>query len=106
MGFQDVAFLSTRSSFSTTFHKNCGIVESLRTTTYPKTVVVGKQGHAACKTPCSNKSSFCVSRISLRSQDCHEDDVNQVTLSFLDITGCKIMVSVCLKLCYVIYKTK
>ena len=42
----------------------------------------------------SNKSSFCVSQISLRSQGCHKDEVNLVTLRFEDITGCKTVVSV------------
>ena len=50
MGFQDVAFLPTQASCSTTFHKNCGRGESLWTTTCPITVVGGKQGHAPSKT--------------------------------------------------------
>ena len=33
MGLQDVGFLPSRDSFSTTFHKNCGRGESLGTTT-------------------------------------------------------------------------
>ena len=49
MGFQDVALMQSRASFSTTFHKNCGRGESLGTTTCPKTVVGDKQGHALCK---------------------------------------------------------
>ena len=49
MGFQDVSFLPSKASFSTTFPKNCNTGESLRTTTYNKTVVGGKQGHAPCK---------------------------------------------------------
>ena len=43
MGFQDVAFLSSRASFYTTFLKNCGSGESLMTTTCLKNVVGGKQ---------------------------------------------------------------
>ena len=39
MGFQDVAFLPSRSSLLTTFLKNCGIGECLRTTTCLITVV-------------------------------------------------------------------
>ena len=49
MDFQDVEFLPSRARFSTTFLKNCGRGESLRTTTCPKTVVGGKQSHAPCK---------------------------------------------------------
>ena len=49
MGFQDVAFLPSRDSVYTTFHKNCGRGESLGTATYLSSVVGGKQGHAPCK---------------------------------------------------------
>ena len=49
MGFQDVAFLPSIASFSTTFLKNCGRGESLRATTCPTTVVVGKQWYGPCK---------------------------------------------------------
>ena len=45
-GFQDVAFLPLRVCFSTSFLKNCGGCECLRITTYRKTVVWGKRGHA------------------------------------------------------------
>ena len=48
MGFQDVAFLSSRAGFSTTFLNNCGRGESFVTTTCTKTVVGVKQGHAPC----------------------------------------------------------
>ena len=53
MGFQGVAYLSSRASYSTTFLKNCVRGESLRTTTCPKTVVGGKPGHV--KYLCSTK---------------------------------------------------
>ena len=49
MDFQDVAFQPSQASFSTTFHTKCGRGESLMTTTYPKTVVGVKQGHAPCR---------------------------------------------------------
>ena len=49
MGFHDVAFLSSRASFSTTFLTNCGSGERLWTTTCLTTGVGGKQGHAPCK---------------------------------------------------------
>ena len=48
MSFQDVAFLPSRNSFSTTFVKNCGRGGSLRITTCLITVVGGKQGRAPC----------------------------------------------------------
>ena len=44
MGSPDVAFLPSRASFSTTFHEDCGIGESLRTTTCPKIVVGASKG--------------------------------------------------------------
>ena len=49
MGFQDVAFLPSRASFSATFLKNCGRGECFRTSTCAKTMVVGKHGYASCK---------------------------------------------------------
>ena len=49
MSLQDVAFLPSRASFSTTFSKNSGIGGNLVFTTCHKTVVRGKQGHALCK---------------------------------------------------------
>ena len=49
MSFQHVAFLPSRASFHTTFLKNCGRGERLRTTTCLGTVVGGKQGHAPCR---------------------------------------------------------
>ena len=61
MGFQDVAFHPSWASFSTTFPKNCGAGESLRTTTCLNTVVRGKEGHAACKIPSLQQSLFLVS---------------------------------------------
>ena len=61
MGFQDVAFLSSRASCFTTFLKYCGRRIGLGTTTCLKTVVGGKQGHAPCKILLLHKASFCVS---------------------------------------------
>ena len=40
--FPDVAFLPSRASVSTTFHKDCDMGESIMTTTCPKTMVWGK----------------------------------------------------------------
>ena len=52
MSFQDVAFLSSRVSFSATFFADCGCSESLGTTTCIKTVAGGKHGHhTPCKIP-------------------------------------------------------
>ena len=49
MGFQDVAFLPSCVSFTTSFKKNCGRGEGFRTTTCFRIVVEGKQGYASCK---------------------------------------------------------
>ena len=43
-GFQDVEYLPSRASFFTTFLKNCGRGESLRTTTCLKAVVGVSKG--------------------------------------------------------------
>ena len=58
MSFQDVAFLPSRNSFSTTFLKNCGKGESHRTTTCLNTVVGGRHGHAPCKILSLHKASL------------------------------------------------
>ena len=58
MCFQDVAFLPSRASFSTTFPKNCGRGKRLRTTICHRTVVGGKQGHAPCTIPLHQQSLF------------------------------------------------
>ena len=70
MGFQDVAFLHSKSSFSTTFLKNRGRGESLVTTTCLKTLVKGKQKHAPVKYFCFNKAPF------IGSVELHGDDEN------------------------------
>ena len=58
MGYLDVAFLPFRACFPTIFLTNCGMGESLGTTTCPKTVVGGKQGHAPCKILSLQQSLF------------------------------------------------
>ena len=50
MCFHDVAFLLSRATLSTTFHKNCDGSESLVAYTYLETVVGVEEGHAPCKT--------------------------------------------------------
>ena len=57
MGFQIAEFLP-QASFSTTFLKNYGRGESLRTATCPKIMVGGKQGHASCKILLFQQSLF------------------------------------------------
>ena len=57
-GFQDVAFLSSWVSFPAIFLTNSGKGEGLRTTTYLKTVVGGRQGHAPCKILLLQQSLF------------------------------------------------
>ena len=87
IGFQDVVFLPSRASFST-FLKNCGRCESLRTTTRLKSVV-------GVRYFCSNKASSCVNQILWRSKVCHKVEVNLSTLNFGDITRYKTVMSVC-----------
>ena len=60
MGFQDVAFLSSRASFSTTFLKNRTRGENLRITICHKTVVGGKQVHDPCEMLWLQQSLFLV----------------------------------------------
>ena len=58
MGLHDKAFLPFRDIFSTTFLKNCGRGERLRTTTYHKTVTRVKQSILNVKYFGSNKYYF------------------------------------------------
>ena len=48
IGFQDVAFLSSRARFNTTFLRNCGRGECPKLAACPQTTVWGKQWHALC----------------------------------------------------------
>ena len=57
-GFSGVAFLFFRNSFSTTFLKDCGKGEGLRTTTCTKTVVGVSKGILPVKRFCFNKAFF------------------------------------------------
>ena len=79
--------------------KNCGKGESLGITICPKTVLGGKQGHAVYNVLSLQQSLFCVCHISWRSYDCHRVEVSMATISFVDITGHKKVVSVCLSIC-------
>ena len=47
-GLHDVALLSSRVSYSTTFHNYCSRGERLGTAKCLKAVAVGKQGQAQC----------------------------------------------------------
>ena len=58
MVFQEVSFLPSRGSFSTTFLINCGKDESLRTTTCSKTVVAVSKSILHVKYFCSTKPFF------------------------------------------------
>ena len=49
MDFLDLAFLPSRASFHTTFLRNCGRGDCLRTATCLSTLFGGKQGHAPCR---------------------------------------------------------
>ena len=48
MIFQEIAFLHSKASYHTVFHKNGGRGGSNRTTTCLRTVDGGKQAHALC----------------------------------------------------------
>ena len=61
-GFQDVAVLLTRASFYTTFLINCGMGESVVTTTCDNTVVGVSKGVLHVKYFCSNKASILSKR--------------------------------------------
>ena len=69
MSFQDVAFLSSRVSFTVTFFEDCGWSESLGTTTCIITVAGGKQGHHA---PCEILSLYEVSFVSVEFNGDHK----------------------------------
>ena len=78
IGSHDVAFLPSRASFSTTFLKNCGRGESLRTTTCLEAVVGVSTGMLPVKYFCYNKASFM--------SVLFHADYKTVTLSFVDIS--------------------
>ena len=58
MSFQDVAFLPSKASFSSTFLRNNGRGEGFCITRCAKTVVGGKQGHAPCRILLLQQSLF------------------------------------------------
>ena len=58
MGYHDMAFLPSRDSFYTTFLKKYLTSQGLGTTTFPKTVVGGKQGYSPCKVISLHKASI------------------------------------------------
>ena len=67
MGVQNVAFLPSLASFSTSFLDNCGGGESHWITTCLRTVVGVGKSILPVRYFCSNKTSFCVNRILWRS---------------------------------------
>ena len=75
MGFQDVAFLPSRASFSTMFLKNCGRCKSLRTTTCPKTMAWAKQRHAPCKYSCTTKPLLRTAEFNGDHMTAYKDEV-------------------------------
>ena len=89
-----------------TFHENCSRGQGLGTAKSYETMIGGKQGHPPLKYFHSNKSSFCVSQIFLRSRDCHNIGVNLAThRTSGDMTGLKTVVYVCLTLLYSLLNT-
>ena len=75
MSFLDVAFLPSLASFSTTFHKNCGKGDSLRTTSCLRTVVEAKQGHAPYKILLLHKAFFVSVEFNGDHYNAHKDEV-------------------------------
>ena len=67
MGLQDVAFLPSRASFSTTFLKNCGRDDGLWTITYLGTVDGVSKSMRHVRYFCSKIVSFYISWITWRS---------------------------------------
>ena len=64
MCFQDVAFLPSGASFSTTFLENCGTGDSLGTITCLKAVVGVSKGRLPVRYFHFNNASLCVRRMS------------------------------------------
>ena len=93
-GFSGRNVLALPSLFYATFLKNCGRDVSLGLPHVLKLWLGVSNGMLPVKYFNSNKASFCISQISLRSHGCHKDDVNLATLSFGDIARFKTVVSV------------
>ena len=91
MDFQDVAFLPSSASISTTLIEKCGRSECLETTTCPKQWFGVSKGMLPVKYFCSTKHPF----VSVKFNGDHKTDAkmrqNLATLSFGDITGFKIV---------------
>ena len=83
MSFQDVAFLPSQASLYITFLKNGGRGESLRTTTYHKTVVGGKQGHAPCKTLLLHKDFLMSIKVNRDHKTAYKEMVNSGQLQLM-----------------------
>ena len=58
MDLQDVVNLLLRVSFSTTFPKNCGRGESIRSTTFHRNLVGGRKGMLPVRYFRSNKAYY------------------------------------------------
>ena len=74
MDVQDVVFLPSRASFSTTFLKSCSTCEGLGTSTLLKTVARGRQGHTPSGIFLLQQSLYSV------SVKCHEDHMTVIKL--------------------------
>ena len=98
MGVQDAAFWPSQPDSTPYIIKIVVEVKALR----PSHVLKLCLGVRKCMLPVkyfgTNKSTLCVSKISLRSQGCHKDDVNLAILSFGHITRYKTVVSALLSM--------
>ena len=110
VGFQDVASPPSCAMFSTTFLKNCGGGESLRTTTCLWIVWWGvRKGTLPLRYSWSIKVPFCVSHDHMTVKKMMW---SQATHSYGDVTGLKTVVSVltvtisCTVICYIVCVSK
>ena len=88
MGFQDVAFLLSRDSFSKTFCEDCGRGEILGAATCLRIVMGVNKAFSPSITLVPRNPFLCQSD-SVTSYDFHIAKVNLATLDIVDITKCK-----------------
>ena len=84
-GFQNVAFLSSRVSFSTTCLRNCGRGENVGIATCDKTEVGVRQGHAPYKILLLHIACFVSVIFSGNHRTAAKMRQNLTTLCFWDI---------------------
>ena len=103
MGFHEVASLPSQASSTPRFFK---IVVMVKTSGPPHVLTLWlgvSKGMLPVRYVQFNKSSFCVSQTSLRSQGCYKDEVNLAMLNFGDFTRGNTLVSLCLLYTHTFY---